>query len=102
MIEAATPDAVIDALRNMNARRIGVDGIDGCGKTTLAKVIATKLQRRFLSLDDYLERDKGRFLDFIDYPRLHADASSEKVFVIEGVCLLHTLQNGKLAIDTLV
>jgi len=53
-------------------------------------------------LDDYLERDKGGFLDFIDYQRLHADVSAEEAYVIEGVCLLHAVQRAKLAIDTLV
>lgn len=102
MIEVATPDAVVDALRTANARQVGVDGIDGSGKTTLGQVVAAKLQRRLFSLDDYLEKDRGGFLDFIDYPRLYTEVSAEGACVIEGVCLLHALQRARLAIDALV
>lgn len=102
MIEAATPDAVIDALRDANAQRIGIDGIDGCGKTTLGKAVAARLRCRLFSLDDYLEKDKGRFVDFLDFTRLHTEVSPEEAYVIEGVCLLHALQRADLAVDTLV
>lgn len=102
MTEADTPDAVVGALHAAKARHIGIDGIDGCGKTTLAKAVAAKLQRRLFSLGDYLDRDKGGFLEFIDYPRLRADVSAEEAYVIEGICLLHALQRAELAIATLV
>lgn len=102
MIEVATPNAVIEALCAVNARRIGIDGIDGCGKTTLAGTIAAKFQCRVFSLDDYLEREKGGFLEFIDYQQLHDDVSAEEKYVIEGVCLLHVLQRAALGIDTLL
>jgi len=102
MIEAATPDAVVEVLRVANAKRIGIDGVGGCGKTTLARAVAARLERRLFSLDDYLERDKGRFLEFIDYQRLRTEVSAEEAYVIEGVCLLHALQRAGLTIDTLV
>jgi len=102
MIEVATPDAVVEALRSANARRIGIDGIDGCGKSTLARVVAVKLQRRLFTLDDYLEKDKGGFLEFIDYSRLRSDVSAEDACVFEGVCLLHVLRRAELVIDALV
>ena len=102
MIEASTADAVIDVLRAANFRRVGVDGIDGSGKSTLAKTVAAKLGRRLFCLDDYLERDRGGFLEFLDYKRLQADAASETGYVVEGVCLLHALDRAKLKIDALV
>jgi hypothetical protein len=89
-------------LRAAKAFRIGIDGIDGSGKSTLAKVVATHLDLRLFSLDDYLERDKGSFLEFSDYPQLRADVSLEKGYVIEGMCLLYALQRAGLAIDALV
>ena len=102
MIEATSPDAVVGALRDVNALRVGVDGADGCGKTTLAKALAASLGRPLFSLDNYLEREKGGFLEFLDYPRLRRDVSAEKAYVIEGVCLLQVLQRAGLAIDALV
>jgi hypothetical protein len=102
MIETDNSDAVVVALRSADVRRIGIDGIDGCGKSTLARVVAAGLGRRLFCLDDYLEHDKGGFLEFIDYPRLRADVSVEGDYVIEGVCLLYGLRRAGLAIDTLV
>lgn len=102
MIEAANPDAVVDALKAARSRRVGIDGIDGCGKSTLAKAIATSLRCRVFCLDDYLDRDRGRFLEFIDYRRLRAEVSAETSYVIEGVCLLHALDRAHLEIDALV
>lgn len=102
MTEAATPDAVVAALHSARARRIGIDGIDGCGKTTLAEAVAASLGFRLFSLDDYLEKDKGGFLEFVEYQRLRADVAAEEAYVVEGVCLLHALQRAELAIDALV
>ena len=102
MIEADTPDAVVDALRAAGSRRVGIDGIDGCGKSTLAKAIAAKLNCRAFYLDYYLDRNRGGFLEFIDYNGLRADVTAETSYVIEGVCLLHALDRAHLGIDALV
>jgi MoxR-like ATPase len=101
-VETTTVDAVVDVLLAANVRRVGIDGIDGCGKTTLAKFVAARLQLPWFSLDHYLDRNRGGFLGFIDYPRLHADVSKERASVIEGVCLLQALQRAELEIDALV
>jgi hypothetical protein len=102
MIEVATADAVVDALRATGWRRVGIDGIDGSGKSTLARTVAAEVGWRLFCLDDYLERDRGGFLDFLDYSQLRADVSLEANCVIEGVCLLHALDRAKLSIDALV
>jgi hypothetical protein len=102
MTETADPGAVVDALRAMDARRIGIDGSNGSGKSTLARYVAEQLRHRLFSLDDYLERNRGGFLEFIDYPRLQAEVSTESVYVIEGVCLLTALERAELATDALV
>lgn len=102
MTETADPDAVVDALRAMHARRIGIDGSNGSGKSTLARHVAEQLRYRLFSLDDYLERNKGGFLEFIDYQRLQAEVTAESAFVIEGVCLRTALERADLATDALV
>ncbi|RPJ46867.1 MAG: hypothetical protein EHM16_08045 [Betaproteobacteria bacterium] len=102
MVEVDTPDAVIDVLKTAGSRCVGIDGINGSGKSTLAKAIAAKFNCRVFCLDDYLEREKGGFLEFIDYNRLKADVSNEKSYVIEGVCLLEALDRAYLRIDALV
>lgn len=102
MIEVATADGVVAAVKASGWRRVGVDGVDGSGKSTLAGSLAAELGWRLLSLDDYLERDRGGFLDFLDYSRLRADVCTETHLVIEGICLLHALDRAKVSIDALV
>lgn len=102
MIEADTSDGVLDALRAAGSRRVGIDGIDGSGKSTLAKAISAKLNCRAFCLDDYLDRDRGGYLEFIDYNRLRAAVAAETSYVVEGVCLLHALDRSHLGIDALV
>ena len=102
MAETADANAVVVALRELYAQRIGIDGSNGSGKTTLARFVADQLHRRLFSLDDYVDRNKSGFLEFIDYLRLHADVSAEASYVIEGVCLLSALHRAGLATDALV
>jgi hypothetical protein len=102
MIEVTTPDALIDALRRAKSKRIGIDGKERCGKTSLGNAIVPGLGCSLYSLDDYLEKNRGGFVKFLDHARLHAEVSPEDSYVIEGVCLLTSLQHANLTIDTLV
>src|SRR6185312_15218243 len=102
MMELTVAEDVADALRALDLRRVGIDGIDGSGKSTLAKSVAAKLNFRLFHLDEYLEKNHGRFLDFLDYGRLRADVLSESHYVIEGVCLLHALGRARVPVDGLI
>src|ERR1051325_4286141 len=102
MIETDSLDMALGAVGSKSAGRIGIDGNNGSGKSTLARSLADALACRLFSLDDYLDRNKGGFLAFIDYQRLRADVDEHKEYVIEGVCLLEVLQRAGLSIDALV
>ena len=102
MSEVRTPHAVAEAIRTRKSKRVGVDGIHGSGKSTLAKAVAGILGVRLFSLDDYLVKEQGGFLKFIEYDRLRRDIAGVDAYVVEGVCLLHALKRAAVAIDCLV
>jgi hypothetical protein len=68
---------------------IGIDGMDGIGKTPLAHKLATLLGAAVISLDDYLDRKRGAYVPHIRCQEVTAaiDASSGLLVVVEGVCL---------------
>jgi hypothetical protein len=69
--------------------RIGIDGMDGIGKTPLAHQLATLLGATVISLDDYLDRDRRAYVPHIRCREVTAaiEACSGLVVIVEGVCL---------------
>ncbi len=82
----------IDTSKLSSYQRIIIDGDDHSGKSPLARKIASALNAKVISLDEYL-REPGRpYCDQIDYEALHSDIlSSVQKVVIEGVCMLKVL-----------
>lgn len=71
---------------------IGVDGYTGVGKTTLAGQIANEIGGKVLSLDSYLEKNRGRYLPNLRIEEFRNDLNDARgPLVIEGVCLLAAL-----------
>lgn len=101
MREVTTLAEVVEILREVSAKRIGIDGADGVGKTTLARDIAKSIGFTHLNLDDFLEKNQGGFVHFIKYDDLRAKAA-QPTFVVEGVCLLEVLARARITIDALV
>ncbi len=82
---------------------IGIDGIDGSGKTTLANEIGTALKLPVLSIDDFLNKQKGSYLEHLKYSDLSsAINSSSAPIIIEGVCLLHVAEDVGLNVTDLI
>jgi uridine kinase len=81
--------AAVPAARGEDCVRVGIDGVDGAGKTTFAAKLGRALQERGrpvvrISVDDFHRRRADRYrrgrdspvgfwLDAFDYARLHAD-----------------------------
>ena len=84
-MEVTTASEVIDALRFAAARRVGIDGTDGVGKSTLAKTLADELAFTLFSLDDYLEHGRCGFVKYIQFDHLRAEVSAANEYVIEGI-----------------
>ncbi len=82
-----------------NAERIGVDGLDGSGKTTLAIAIAEDSDIKLIHLDEYLERNKDGYVEKLDYESIRRDLGTKNRYVIDGVCLLSVLEKAAIPID---
>jgi len=74
-------------------RRIGVDGAGGAGKSHLADELSQVLDIPVLDVDDYLHRNQGGYVDFVDYPALSAALSSMPALILSGACLRQVLAN---------
>lgn len=100
--KVADADALIAALRARKACRIGVDGIDGVGKSELSAIVASELGIPVIGLDDYVEKNRGSYVPYIDYAAVTALVADSPNFVIEGVCLLDVLERLGVRLDSLV
>lgn len=82
--------ALDNRLSQQEVKVIGVDGIDGSGKTTLANEIVHSLGLRLFSIDDFLKRQQGSYLEHIRFSELKSLIDDVPgPIVLEGICLLH-------------
>ena len=102
MIEFDTPESLAAFVGSTAARRIGVDGIDGVGKSTLAADLSRRLEFSCYSLDDFVEKNKGRYIPYVQVDKLKERLESQERFVIEGVCLLDAIEKAGESLDCLV
>lgn len=74
---------------------ITIDGMDGSGKTTLACFLQSTLNCRIVSLDSFLEKNKGSFLPFLkrnDLGReIEGAIANHGLLAVEGVCVAEVL-----------
>lgn len=101
-IKVKTAQELANILREGGSCRVGIDGIDGCGKTTLAKYLAEQLKVKLISLDDYLIKNQGSYLKSLRYEAIRMACFTQPRYIVEGVCLLQVLKTTGLEIDTLV
>ena len=94
--------ALVDRIRTYDYKVIGLDGTNGARKTTIASALAIDLNLPLISLDDYLRKNKGSFIEHIKYEELSKDTHAEQRFIIEGVCLLEVLEKVEVLPDILV
>jgi len=102
MVELDTRQNLVACLRESSYRWIGVDGVDGCGKTTLAKALAKQLGVPLISLDDYLDTNHGGYLAHLRYQELKKAFDAKSRCIIEGVCLLQPLEIADVELDAVV
>jgi len=102
MIETDSVQEILSIIRKRGFGRIGVDGTNKAGKTTMSTKLANELGFSHLNLDDYLEKNKGGFLEFLKYQDIKQDLSELDNFVIDGVCLLKVLGHIDTPIEVLI
>ena len=102
MVEFSNVKDLANFVRQAGHGRVGVDGTNGAGKTTLAKELSSNLGYPLLSLDNFLEKNQGGFVEHLKYSELSAEIGNFKSFVVEGVCLLEVLSRLKREVDFLV
>lgn len=79
---------------------IGIDGMDGSGKSCLAAQLASLIGASHINLDDFLNENQGGFVDHIRYDDLRnviRQAMPEGPVIIEGCCLRAVLDRVALA-----
>lgn len=90
------------ALQLRERRHIGVDGIDGVRKTSASAALAEALGVPLISLDNYLIKNQGGFVQFLRYDELDSALRRSDRFIVEGVCLLQVLERAAVSVDALV
>lgn len=73
---------------------ISIDGVDGTGKSTLAKSISDAIDGLHINLDKCIDRNQGRYVDnlrFDEVLKLYNN-SDKKVIIFDGVCLMKILE----------
>jgi uridine kinase len=93
-------DEVIQKIQKECPRIIGIDGVDGAGKTTIAKRIGKYSYHR-ISLDNYLRKKKDGYFKFLNIENLKKDINNLKnePVIIEGVLLLKVLEAANINLN---
>ncbi|MFA5997703.1 MAG: hypothetical protein WC791_04450 [Candidatus Paceibacterota bacterium] len=83
---------IINKLVEIKPSIVVIDGEDGVGKThVIAPLMANALDAHIFSIDNYLDNNKGGYVDFVDYEKLKQDISNvkdSKPVVLEGLMML--------------
>ena len=74
---------------------MGIDGLDGCRKTTLAVELAGHTDYQVISVDDFLDEKRGAYVNNIDFDGVRRAAEGRNS-IVEGVCLLKVLERAGL------
>lgn len=80
-----------------------IDGVDGSGKSTIAREISQRLGYSHIELDKYLEKNRKAYVKYIKYNLLKDKIEGfNNPIIIEGVCVLAVLKKLKIEHDFLI
>jgi len=97
MIEIDDADTLVARIRETIAAAdstcIAIDGIDGAGKTFLARQLNSALGGSALSLDSFLKPNKGTFLPSLRLSDIRREVMlGSTPLIVEGICVLDVLE----------
>jgi len=99
-------EAVRTRVGGSRRRLIAIDGTYGSGKTTLAEALAASLGAATVKLDRYVQKNGRPYREQLRYEEIQRDVEAARMaatpVIVEGVCLLHVLEQVKLKADVLV
>ncbi|HAS55318.1 MAG: hypothetical protein A2X56_11325 [Nitrospirae bacterium GWC2_57_13] len=103
MRETSETSEVLTVLRREGPRWVGIDGVDGSGKSSLAALLSRELGWPHINLDDYVEQNMGQFVEHLHYDDVRdiLNKANEPI-IIEGVCLLAVLERLEQRLDLLI
>ena len=91
MQRCATPEQVLSALSLHQYGIVAIDGFQGSGKSTLAQGMGSALNLKVFNADDYLDRNRGAFFDYLAMNRIAMDVGATGPCILEGLCCLKIL-----------
>lgn len=89
-------------LRAISSQTIGIDGINGSGKTYLATQLSEDLGYPLFNVDKYLIKDQRGYVNFVKYESLKTELNNSPSFVIDAVCLSEVLNNLNTSVNTTI
>ena len=95
---AASKKSLYSAIALDQPTRLGIDGLDGLGKSHLARDLADAFGFKDVELDSFVMKNRGGYVDFIDYDKLRLSVPPQS-FVIEGVCLRQIAKIAGIELD---
>jgi len=80
---------ILSAVVPRSAQLISLDGVDGVGKSTLGRALASEIGAKFVDLDDFLEKHEDRYLSSLHFDELQP-AMNQGGVVLAG-CLIEAV-----------
>ena len=89
-------DILANELASLSRGIVSIDGYDGTGKSTLAKSLCLKLQAVHIEVDNFLDKNKGGYLDHLRYTELATAittrSATDRLLLVDGVCVRQILK----------
>lgn len=102
MYETGSASEAAELLSDAGTRFVALDGAHGSGKSFLARELGALLGRQVVHLDDFLDRNKGAYVEYLDLPRLSAKLRELPAAIVEGICALQVFERLGIEPDAFV
>ena len=88
-------EQIRDASQAQDSFLVTIDGNSGSGKSTLSQNLQVLLDCTVIELDDFVEENRGGYLDSIDLEQLQQAilklVAEKRLIIIDGICVAEVL-----------